>query len=48
MATTRPYLTIAEVLEMTEEDLRIECLRLEIIEPAAWIRVPSRGSSWDT
>ena len=30
MATTRPHLTIAEVLAMTEEDLRIECLRLEI------------------
>jgi len=30
MATTRPHMTIAEVLAMTEEDLRIECLRLEI------------------
>jgi len=30
MATTRPHLTVAEVLAMTEEDLRIECLRLEI------------------
>jgi len=30
MATTRPHLTIAELLAMTEEDLRIECLRLEI------------------
>ena len=30
MATTRPHRTIAEVLAMTEEDLRIECLRLEI------------------
>jgi len=32
MATTRPrpHLTIADVLAMTEEDLRIECLRLEI------------------
>jgi len=30
MATTHPHLTIAEVLAMTEEDLRIECLRLEI------------------
>ena len=32
MATTRPRprLTIAEVMAMTEEDLRIECLRLEI------------------
>jgi len=30
MATTRPHLTIAEVLAMMEEDLRIECLRLEI------------------
>jgi len=30
IATTRPHLTIAEVLAMTEEDLRIECLKLEI------------------
>jgi len=30
MATTRPHLTIAEVLAMMEENLRIECLRLEI------------------
>jgi len=32
MATTRPrpHLTIADVLAITEEDLRIECLRLEI------------------
>jgi len=32
MATTRPrpHLTIADVLAMTEEGLRIECLRLEI------------------
>ena len=32
MATTRPRprLTIADVMAMTEEDLRIECLRLEI------------------
>jgi len=30
MATTRPHLAVAEVLTMTEEDLRIECLRLEI------------------
>jgi len=30
MATTRPHLTIVEVLAITEEDLRIECLRLEI------------------
>ena len=32
MATTRPRprLTIAEVMAMTEEDMRIECLRLQI------------------
>ena len=30
MATTRSHLTIAEVLAMTTEDWRIECLRLEI------------------
>jgi len=30
MATTRPHLTIAEVLLMTKKDSRIECLRLEI------------------
>ena len=30
MATTRPHLTITDVLAMSEEDLRIECLRLEI------------------
>jgi len=30
MATTRPHLTVADVLAMTGEDLRIECLRLEI------------------
>ena len=32
MATTRPRppLTIAEVVTMTEEDMRIECLRLQI------------------
>ena len=26
----RPHLTVAEVMAMTEEDLRTECLRLEI------------------
>ena len=33
MATThpRPHLIVADVLAMTEEDLRIECLRLEIL-----------------
>jgi len=30
MATTRPHLTVADILAMSEEDLRIECLRLEI------------------
>jgi len=30
MTTPRPRLTVADVLAMTEEDLRIECLRLEI------------------
>ena len=30
MAITRLHLTIAEILAMTEEDFRIECLRLEI------------------
>ena len=32
MATTRPRqpLTIGEVLTMTEEDMRIECIRLQI------------------
>jgi len=30
MATTCPPLTVADVLAMTKEDLRIECLRLEI------------------
>jgi len=56
MATTRPrpHLTIADVLAMTEEDLRIECLRLEIpasgldknaIQRQLWGHIVARSTS---